>query len=609
MDGKPGWDVPAGFVNWSFLTSTATSDVLRADAARTGEAVVVKILRIDSQSEAEQLFTAGTDAVTGLSPHPLVVQVVAKGVTSGRRPWIATPFFVRGSLGDALAGAAALEPSAAVELFVHVADTLAFTGSAGVLHRDVKPGNILLSEDGLPVLADFQTAARLRDGRHSATTASLTDEYAAPEVLLEGRYTAQSEVFSACASLVRSLGGRAPHALLPGEALGAYLKRVDTGTAADDLDLPHVPTVLTDLIRRGLARDPDQRPQGMADLASGLRLVQRELGWPQTRAVDHLAGHPGAPAAAGHEPETRYRPDRRSAVQAEELTTGGVPRRGRALLLTASTVAVLLVSGAGVANSQGWPPFSKPPAGGLTSTSAAADPTPTDTPQDTTGVPSPVEAEPGPAPSTPGRAAAPRGGATASSGSVSKHPAAPSSSVRGGTVPEPAGAAPPAAAALEENARPAEPEVAVQEEAAAEQETVLPEQDAVPPEQGAPQPEPEVEAEPAQEVARPDACYDTAIPGRLELGSDQQVNAGGPNFTDGACDAIHLKLTSARYRTYARACLESADGSELTSCGEWVYLSYPDTWDTLMTGVPGGSRWQLQMYSLGPETAEFSFTG
>jgi hypothetical protein len=115
-------------------------------------------------------------------------------------------------------------------------------------------------------------------------------------------------------------------------------------------------------------------------------------------------------------------------------------------------------------------------------------------------------------------------------------------------------------------------------------------------------------AAPADKPVAQRSCFSTAISGGLTLGADQQHNAGGPNFTSSACTVIGIKLTGATYRTYARACLEAPDGSSITRCGGWLLLSYPDTWDTLMTGVPAGSRWQLQMYSLGAERADFLYT-
>src|SRR4051812_23905738 len=158
MAEAPAWDVPPGFDDWELLTTTATSDVYAASSEDTGRRAVVKILRADSAADATELFVEGTDAAAVLPPHPLIVPVTGRGTTPGGRPWVSMPFLPYGSLTDRLTAEGPLPPRLATEVFVWVADALAFTTSIGVLHRDVKPGNILFDADGRPVLADFQTA-------------------------------------------------------------------------------------------------------------------------------------------------------------------------------------------------------------------------------------------------------------------------------------------------------------------------------------------------------------------------------------------------------------------------------------------------------------------
>jgi hypothetical protein len=102
-------------------------------------------------------------------------------------------------------------------------------------------------------------------------------------------------------------------------------------------------------------------------------------------------------------------------------------------------------------------------------------------------------------------------------------------------------------------------------------------------------------------------CYATALAGHFDL-TDGDTIAGGPNYTSASCRDLHIKLTSAIYRTYARACFELPDGAAITHCGKWILLSYPNTWDTLATSVRAGSRWQLQMHADGDEHAKFSYT-
>jgi hypothetical protein len=103
------------------------------------------------------------------------------------------------------------------------------------------------------------------------------------------------------------------------------------------------------------------------------------------------------------------------------------------------------------------------------------------------------------------------------------------------------------------------------------------------------------------------ACFATAVSGGFDLEQDTVI-AGGPNYTSAACRDIHIKLTSATYRTYARSCTETADGGSIVGCSSWILLSYPDTWDTMSTGVAAGTRWQLQIRAEDAETIEFQYT-
>lgn len=107
---------------------------------------------------------------------------------------------------------------------------------------------------------------------------------------------------------------------------------------------------------------------------------------------------------------------------------------------------------------------------------------------------------------------------------------------------------------------------------------------------------------PAEDVE----CDADVEQGHLNLTTDV-VLALGSWTTEPACHTIQVRLTTATYRTHARACLETTDGSSL-DCGRWVLLSYPDTWDTLAEDVASGTRWQLQMKADGDEQTVFDFT-
>jgi|SRR5882724_6319835 len=84
-------------------------------------------------------------------------------------------------------------------------------------------------------------------------------------------------------------------------------------------------------------------------------------------------------------------------------------------------------------------------------------------------------------------------------------------------------------------------------------------------------------------------CYENTSALNLSLALD---NATGPQFASSRCRNINIKLTSATYRTYARACLETMDGSQTVQCGNWVLLTF--RWDTLMTDVPDGTHFRFE---------------
>ena len=117
---------------------------------------------------------------------------------------------------------------------------------------------------------------------------------------------------------------------------------------------------------------------------------------------------------------------------------------------------------------------------------------------------------------------------------------------------------------------------------------------------------PVASAAPSPAASPAEDCWDTAIPGELGLGINQQVNVGGPNFVSGVCKDINIRLTDARHTTWAKACLEPSQGGPL-DCGEWLELA-PGQWKVLRADVYGGTRWQLHMKSSKADTVEFDYT-
>ena len=165
-----------------------------------------------------------------------------------------------------------------VELMLGVADALAAAHEASILHRDVKPANILITKNGYAKLADFGLArlveddeARAHGARHTATGAVVgTAAYMSPEQALGRKLDARSDIFTFGVVLYELLAGRHPFA---GESDVVMLQAV---IHAQPSPLPdEIPEALKSVVEKALEKDPADRYQTMRDLVVDLRRIAR----------------------------------------------------------------------------------------------------------------------------------------------------------------------------------------------------------------------------------------------------------------------------------------------------------------------------------------------
>ena len=143
--------------------------------------VALKVLNIDISDRRAQRRFQRERALNGrLSDHPNVVTVLDSGFVDGRYPYLAMELFELGSLSDQLRQRGPFTVPAALHIGVRIAGALESAHRLGVLHRDVKPQNILQSRFGEPALADFGIAAILELEMEHSLTAALTPVHAAP---------------------------------------------------------------------------------------------------------------------------------------------------------------------------------------------------------------------------------------------------------------------------------------------------------------------------------------------------------------------------------------------------------------------------------------------
>jgi serine/threonine protein kinase len=365
------------------------ADVYRATDQNLGRDVAVKLLRDRTPDPTDRArFVAEAQTLARLN-HPNLVTILDAGI-SDEHPFLVLELVVGPSLSVALgAGGQGLSVERVSHIGAQIAAALAHCHAAGIVHRDVKPGNILLGSDDRALLTDFGIS-RLLDAsaEHTQTGFTIgTASYLAPEQVRGDHVTPAVDLYALGLVLLEAITGRREYTGAPVEAAIARLHRSPTVPG----DLPRwLSTLLTALTRT----DPVLRPDAVhtaavltagpsTDEATGLAPVAPR----PPHATDPLdvvtAEHKPArlaDAAVLANPEAaRSAPSSRAAPPA---------RRGRrpALFALLGWAAAAAAVGALLLTVRGAPPSpSTPPTGSTESTSTPAKPVRTD-PSPSTGV-------------------------------------------------------------------------------------------------------------------------------------------------------------------------------------------------------------------------------
>lgn len=253
----PAPDIP-GVDLVEVIGSGGSGVVYRGRQAAFGRDVAVKVARNVDDGAPVARWEREVAAVGRLSNHPNIVPVFDAGITADGSPYLVMPHVPEGSLGDRLRLHGPMPPAEVASVGARLADALATVHAAGVLHRDIKPDNVLWSPHGEPQLTDFGIA-RLAD----LTTTSehqlqATISYAAPEVLAGEPATEASDIYGLGATLYACLTGAAPHPSSGGENVAALVARVLEDDPAP-LAPQGVPAGLAAVVERALARRPRDR--------------------------------------------------------------------------------------------------------------------------------------------------------------------------------------------------------------------------------------------------------------------------------------------------------------------------------------------------------------
>lgn len=280
-------DVVAGYTIEEVLGEGGMGTVYRARNPVLPRSDALKVLRDDYARDAD--FRTRFDREAELAAtldHPNIVAVHSRGETASGSPWIAMQY-VEGSDAEHELRAGRMTPERAVRIVAQVGAALDYAHRRGVLHRDVKPANILLgSGDERILLADFGIARAL-DGSAFTTAAGTvlaSLAYAAPETLSGQPVDGRADVYSLGCALFRMLTGTVPFRRRGGAAAVIAAHLTDPPPRVTGL-APGLPPALDEVIATVLAKDPAARYQTAGAFAAA--------------AADALTASPEAGATPG----------------------------------------------------------------------------------------------------------------------------------------------------------------------------------------------------------------------------------------------------------------------------------------------------------------------
>ena len=305
----------------------AVGSVYQGTDTQTGEQVAIKVLRKELTADMPELierFRREGEALRRLN-HPNIVKMLAMIEEEGQH-YLVMEYVVGGSLAGLLKRQPQLPLIQVVSIALELSDALARAHHLEILHRDIKPGNILLAADGTPRLTDFGLA---RLGNYPAITATgsvlVTFQYLSPEAFYNQDLDSRADIWSLGVVLYEMLAGRVPFGGgTPGEILWAINNQPlpDPSWQRED-----IPLALVELPKKMLMRDRPLRIASARQVGAELEMIQNKLPrLPETQQAGTNAVQVESPPAAafGEQPPSSkkirspvrtLRPGRTSASQ------------------------------------------------------------------------------------------------------------------------------------------------------------------------------------------------------------------------------------------------------------------------------------------------------
>ncbi|MFD6620200.1 protein kinase, partial [Streptomyces albidoflavus] len=326
--------------------------VYRAVDTRLDRVLALKVMHPSLATDATfvERFIREAKSVARLA-HPNVVGVFDQGA-EGAYVYLAMEYIAGCTLRDVLRDRGALRPRAALDILEPVLAALGAAHRAGFVHRDMKPENILIGDDGRVKVADFGLVRAVDTVTNTTGTLLGTVSYLAPEQIEDNVATPGVDVYACGVVLYEMLTGAKPHS---GDTPAQVLyKHLHEDVPAPSIAVPGLPTALDKLVATATARDPQARPQDAVDLLAHARtaraaLTEAELDTAPPQA--HEAQHAGAEDRTSVLPRAVQPPPTNQTSRLQSPPPPQPPRQNKPRRAQFAIVAALLLVlgiGAGV---------------------------------------------------------------------------------------------------------------------------------------------------------------------------------------------------------------------------------------------------------------------
>jgi tRNA A-37 threonylcarbamoyl transferase component Bud32 len=270
-----------GIVDAVLIGHSPSAATYQVRDAGSGNSAIVKILNAPNlRPERLDRFRAEQRVVQDLASHPGILTVYGTGVTSHGLPYVVSEPVRGGSIADRLSGANRLQGPDILALGVRMAGALESAHRGGVTHGDLRPEDLMLTEEGDPLIADFGVVAL------TGTGVGNTDDprrltHAAPELLDGESPTPSTDVYALASALFQLFAGKPAFVRPEDVSVIPVIKRIASSPLPDLAEMG-VPAPVAAVITKAMAKDPPDRYESAEDFGRALQQAQLVGGFPMT---------------------------------------------------------------------------------------------------------------------------------------------------------------------------------------------------------------------------------------------------------------------------------------------------------------------------------------